>query len=136
MSKRAILVATTLVCAGPATTFAQAQREPDSAAAVPEGVTFVDDLLFASVDGQDLVLDLYMPANVSNPPLLVWVHGGGWSRGTHNRVSTFAFVEAGYALASVGYRLSGVAPFPAQVQDIKGAIRFLRAHAEIGRAHV
>jgi len=130
MSKRAILAGTTLVCAGLATPFAAAQqREPDSAAAVPDGVTVIDDLRFASVDGQDLVLDLYMPADAVAPPLLVWVHGGGWSRGTHNRVSNFAFVEAGYALASVGYRLSGAAPFPAQVQDIKGAIRFLRAQA-------
>jgi acetyl esterase/lipase len=108
---------------------ADAQREPDSAATVPEGVTLIDEVRFASVDGQNLVLDLYMPADIVAPPLLVWVHGGGWSRGTHNRVSTFAFVEAGYALASVEYRLSGVASFPAQIHDIKGAIRFLRAQA-------
>ena len=54
---------------------------------------------------------------------------GAWSRGTHNRVSNFAFVEAGYAVASVEHRLTGVAPFPAQIHDIKGAIRFLRAQA-------
>jgi acetyl esterase/lipase len=130
MSSRSLLAATALICATLVTSSADAQqREPDSAAAVPEGVTLIDDVRFASVDGRDLLFDLYMPADVVAPPLLVWVHGGGWSRGTHNRVSTFAFVEAGYALASVEYRLSGVAPFPAQIHDIKGAIRFLRAQA-------
>jgi acetyl esterase/lipase len=133
MSKRVILAGTALFSASLVTSFVTAQqpqqREPDSAAAVPEGITLIDDVRFASVDGKDLLLDLYMPADVVAPPLLVWVHGGGWSRGTHNRVSTFAFVEAGYALASVEYRLSGVAPFPAQIHDIKGAIRFLRAQA-------
>jgi acetyl esterase/lipase len=119
-----------MLCAAFAPRLAEAQqREPDSAAAVPEGVTLIDEVRFASVDDQDLVLDLYMPADVVAPPLLIWVHGGGWSRGTHNRVSNFAFVEAGYAVASVGYRLSGVAPFPAQIHDLKGAIRFLRASA-------
>jgi acetyl esterase/lipase len=130
MSRPAIFAGTTLFAACFATPFVAAQqREPDSAAAVPEGVTLIDDVRFASVDGKDLLLDIYMPQDVIAPPLLVWVHGGGWSRGTHNRVSTFAFVEAGYALASVEYRLSGVAPFPAQIHDIKGAIRYLRAQA-------
>lgn len=130
MSSRSVLVATALTCVTLVAPSAYAQpREPDLAAPMPDGVTLIDEVRFASVDGQDLVLDLYMPADVVAPPLLVWVHGGGWSRGTHNRVSNFAFVEAGYAVASVGYRLSGVAPFPAQIHDLKGAIRFLRASA-------
>jgi acetyl esterase/lipase len=108
---------------------ASAQPQPDAAAAVPPGVTVIEDVRFATVDGQELLLDLYLPQDVVEPPLLVWVHGGAWSRGTRKRVSRFAFVEAGYALASVDHRLSGVAPFPAQIHDIKGAIRFLRAQA-------
>ncbi len=96
---------------------------------LPEGATVTADVPFANVDRHELALDLYMPAAVEHPPLLVWVHGGAWRAGSRKSVSTLAFVEAGYALASVSYRLSGVAPFPAQSHDIKGAIRFLRAHA-------
>ncbi len=97
---------------------------------LPEGVTVAADIPFASVDGNELALDLYMPVAAENPPLLVWVHGGAWRAGSRKSVSSLAYVEAGYALASVSYRLSGVAPFPAQSHDIKGAIRFLRANAE------
>lgn len=97
---------------------------------LPEGVAVTADIPFANVDGHELALDLYMPAAVEDPPVLVWVHGGAWRAGSRKSVSTLAFVEAGYALASVSYRLSGVAPFPAQSHDIKGAIRFLRAHAD------
>jgi len=82
------------------------------------------------VDGRDLLLDLYMPKGVSDPPLLVWVHGGGWSRGERAPVSTVALVNAGYAMATVDYRLSGEARFPAQIHDVKAAIRFLRANAD------
>lgn len=96
---------------------------------LPAGVTVTADIPFANVDGHELALDLYMPAAVENPPLLVWVHGGAWRAGSRKSVPTLAFVEAGYALASVSYRLSGVAPFPAQSHDIKGAIRFLRVRA-------
>ena len=100
-----------------------------AAAQTPVGVTVIEDIRFASVNGHDLLLDLYLPADAAGAPLLVWVHGGGWSRGERKPVSTLAFVEAGYAMASVDYRLSGVAPFPAQIHDLKSAIRFLRAQA-------
>jgi acetyl esterase/lipase len=89
----------------------------------------IDGIEFAVVDGHSLKLDLYLPEGVEQPPLLVWVHGGGWSRGARSPVSTVAFVNDGYALASVDYRLSGTAPFPAQIHDIKAAVRFLRAEA-------
>lgn len=88
------------------------------------------DIRFATVDGHDLALDLYMPRGIEDPPLLVWVHGGGWARGARHPVSTVALVNAGYAMASVDYRLSGDAPFPAQIHDIKAAIRFLRAERD------
>jgi acetyl esterase/lipase len=97
------------------------------------GVVVRADVEFAEVDGQPLLLDLYLPADASNAPLLIWVHGGGWRAGARSPVSSLEFVRAGYALASVDYRLSPVAPFPAQSHDIKAAIRYLRAHAsELG----
>jgi len=59
----------------------------------------------------------------------VWVHGGAWSTGTKANVPT-AFVENGFAVASVDFRQATEARFPAQVFDIKAAIRFLRAKAQ------
>ena len=88
------------------------------------------------VDGggvtRNLLLDLQVPTGTANPtPLVVWVHGGGWSGGSRlpipSRVT--ALCPRGYAIASVDYRLSGTALWPAQIHDVKGAIRWLRANA-------
>lgn len=85
---------------------------------------------FAEVDGQRLLLDLYRPGIDRDIPLIVWVHGGAWRRGSRESVPIRAITPHGFAVASVDYRLSPVARFPAQVHDIKAAIRFLRANAE------
>jgi acetyl esterase/lipase len=87
------------------------------------------DLVYATVDGKSLGLDLYLPAGVQSPRLLVWVHGGAWRAGTKAQVQK-QFVENGYATASLDFRQSTEARFPAQVHDIKAAIRFLRAKAK------
>ncbi|MGE0405176.1 MAG: alpha/beta hydrolase fold domain-containing protein [Candidatus Korobacteraceae bacterium] len=87
------------------------------------------DIVYATGDGKDLALDLYMPAGVEHPPLLVWVHGGAWSRRTKAQVPT-AFVEHGIATASLDFRQTTEARFPANVHDIKAGIRFLRAKAQ------
>jgi acetyl esterase/lipase len=86
------------------------------------------DVVYATVDGKDLALDLYMPAGVAKPALLVWVHGGAWRSGTKAN-PPMAFVENGIAMASLDFRQSTEARFPAAVHDIKAAIRFLRAKA-------
>jgi len=90
------------------------------------------DIVFAEVDGRKLALDLYLPAK-QRAPLIVWVHGGAWSAGSKSDMPLGNLVPEGFAIASVDYRLSGAAPFPAQAHDIKAAIRFLRAKAsELG----
>ncbi|MBM4182842.1 MAG: alpha/beta hydrolase [Gemmatimonadetes bacterium] len=86
------------------------------------------DVVYATVDGKYLALDIHMPAGVSNPPLLVWVHGGRWSVGNKGQVPG-EFAQNGFAVASLDFRQSTEARFPAMVHDIKGAVRFLRAHA-------
>jgi acetyl esterase/lipase len=85
------------------------------------------DIKFAEVDGHELFLDLYLPDDSEGVPLIVWVHGGAWRRGSRERVPIEGLVADGFAVASVDYRLSPVARFPAQIHDIKAAIRFLRA---------
>ncbi len=88
------------------------------------------------VDGggqsQNLLLDLQVPIGATAAtPLVVWVHGGGWSAGSRLPIPArvTALCPRGYAIASVDYRLSGTATWPAQIHDVKGAIRWLRASA-------
>ena len=84
-------------------------------------------------DGQERQrLDLYLPAappDSKGRPLVVWVHGGGWESGSKLGCPAKQLVGRGYAVASIGYRLSQQAVFPAQIEDCKAAIRWLRAHA-------
>ena len=84
------------------------------------------DVVYATVNGKSLGLDIYLPESVETPPLLVWIHGGAWRMGSKEQLPS-VFVENGFATASLDYRLSTEARFPAQVHDIKAAIRFLRA---------
>lgn len=84
---------------------------------------------FANVDGLSLKLDLHRP-NAEKPPLIVYVHGGAWRTGSREDVPIAGLLEHGFAIASVDYRLSTQARFPAQIHDIKAAIRFLRAKAD------
>ncbi len=98
------------------------------------------DLVYANLGGRDLHLDLYLPAGATAPvPTVVWIHGGGWSGGTRFPVPTgvTALLARGIAIASVEYRLTSQAgqfgtfpvTFPAQIEDVKGAVRWLRANA-------
>lgn len=98
---------------------------------VPEAARLLADLEYARVGGESLRLDLYLPGPPAGPaPLVVWIHGGGWRRGTRRTVSLNWLVQHGYAVASIDYRLTPAARFPAQIHDCKAAIRWLRAHAD------
>jgi acetyl esterase/lipase len=88
-----------------------------------------NDIEYARVDGQPLLLDLYQIGNVSAAPLLVWVHGGRWEVGSKEQMPLTALVEHGFALASLDFRPASAARFPGQIHDIKAAIRYLRAEA-------
>jgi acetyl esterase/lipase len=86
----------------------------------------VKDLVYATVDGKALALDLYLPPGENPRPLLVWVHGGAWNTFTKASVPA-QLIQGGLAVASVDFRPASEARFPAQVHDIKAAVRFLRA---------
>ena len=100
-----------------------------SSAAAQETGTVVKDIEFANVDGQGLKLDLYLPANPMGSSLVVWIHGGGWRAGSKNACYISWLSQYGYTVASISYRFTDVAQFPAQLHDCKGAVRWLRAHA-------
>jgi len=88
----------------------------------------IRDIEYARVAEEPLKLDLYLPVGRIRSPLIVWVHGGAWRTGSRKSMPLGKIVEAGYPVASVDYRLSTQARFPAQVHDLKAAIRFLRGH--------
>jgi acetyl esterase/lipase len=95
------------------------------------------DLLYGSRT-QDQSLDLYLPQTGAACPVIVWIHGGGWMSGSKALQAgavqnVLRQVPRGFALASIDYRLSDVATFPAQLHDVKGAIRWLRANAQTYR---
>jgi acetyl esterase/lipase len=75
-------------------------------------------------------LDLYLPKDTKFPPLVVWIHGGGFSRGDKTIHCPTFLAKYGYAVASINYRYSSDAPFPAQICDCNTAVRFLRDHAK------
>jgi acetyl esterase/lipase len=110
-----------------------AQREPRGGMPVPEGVKALRDLVYVPDGHERHKLDLYLPEKAEGPlPLIIWIHGGGWQNGGKENCLPLRVgcVSRGYALASINYRLSGHAPFPAQIEDCKAAIRWLRAHAK------
>jgi len=88
------------------------------------------DIEYARAGEHVLRLDLHRPRE-PNPPLLVYVHGGAWRAGSKADVPVAKLLDHGYAIASVDYRLSTEARFPAQIHDIKAAIRFLRAKSRV-----
>jgi len=92
-----------------------------------------EGLVYATYGGREMKLDLYRPKNTEGDlPAVVCIHGGGWWQGTranHAHVAK-ALAARGYVTATISYRLSDEAPFPAQIQDCKAAVRFLRAKAE------
>ncbi len=90
----------------------------------------IGDIEYASVGEGQLKLDLHKPHGQTRSPLIVWVHGGAWRSGSRKEMPIGKLVEDGYAVASVDYRLSTQAKFPAQIHDLKAAIRFLRAHGD------
>lgn len=96
---------------------------------LPAGTIVHRDLSYVTNGHERQKLDLYLPKGRRNMPLIILVHGGAWRAGKKEDEPVAAFVAAGYAAASINYRLSSDAIFPAQIQDCKAAVRYLRANA-------
>jgi acetyl esterase/lipase len=101
------------------------------ASRLPSSVKVQRDIEYARVDGRSLKLDLYSPKIVTNKlAVIVWLHPGAWDMGGKSFCPVGFMAAQDLAIVSVDYRLSQVAPFPAQLDDCKGAIRWLRANAD------
>lgn len=94
-----------------------------------EEVKTVEGVEFAKPEGVSLLLDIHIPQTAEDPPLVMFIHGGGWKAGTRKNCRIAWVVEYGYAVASVEYRLSQESLFPAQIHDCKSALRWLKANA-------
>ena len=111
----------------------------DARHAVPEGVKRIADIEYAVADKpvpMALLLDLYLPADAADRPtgdrglpILLWIHGGGWKHGTKERCQLAWLAAEGWAVASIDYRLSWQACMPAQLDDCRAAIAWLRREA-------
>lgn len=95
---------------------------------LPAGARVLRDLSYVTNGHSRQKLDLYLPASPKGP-LIVFIHGGGWFSGTKEQVEGVGLLALGYSIASLDYRFSSDAVFPAQIEDCKAAIRWLRAHA-------
>ncbi|MFO1066071.1 MAG: alpha/beta hydrolase [Pirellulales bacterium] len=103
---------------------------------LPRGVTWDFDLPYISDGDKAQRLDIYYPEQAPPQPLplIVHIHGGGWMGGSKYPCDVRKMAAQGYVVASVEYRFSQKAKFPAQIQDCQAAIRWLRANAE--RYHI
>jgi acetyl esterase/lipase len=98
---------------------------------------FHSNIPYANDTLQAHLLDIYLPSNAKGKlPLVVWIHGGAWNHNdkyadmSYMQNTVRKFIDSGYALASIDYRFSTTAPFPAQVQDCNRALDFLYRNAE------
>jgi acetyl esterase/lipase len=98
---------------------------------LPDGIRMERDLAYIPDGDEAQRLDLYLPEETPTAllPLIVHIHGGGWMGGSKFPCPVVGMVREGYAVASVEYRFSQKAKFPAQIQDCQAAIRWLRANA-------
>ncbi len=111
--------------------FADPANPAPQPVALPAGVRMVRDLAYLPDGDEAQRLDLYLPEETpADPlPLVVHIHGGGWMGGNKFPCPVTGMVQKGYAVASIEYRFSQKAKFPAQIQDCQAAIRWLRANA-------
>jgi acetyl esterase/lipase len=112
-----------MLCAAAWTGFAQ----------TPEQVSVEKDVVYGHADGVDLKLDLAKPPSGDGPfPAVVCIHGGAWQMGDKNGYEGLIrqLATQGYVAAAVEYRLAPKQKWPAQIEDCKCAVRYLRAHAK------
>ena len=122
---RTMLASLLLLCAAAPLALAQ----PGPRVPLPEGTKVLKDLAYVEGGHERQKLDLYLPPTGSRWPLVVAIHGGAFRMGSKEGEPAGAFVARGFAVAAINYRLSQHAVFPAQIEDGKAAVRWLRANA-------
>lgn len=99
----------------------------------PDSIVFEEDVVYKQVDGESLHMDFARPKAGDGPfPVVVFIHGGGWRAGDKSmfRDGVFGVAQQGCAAVSVQYRFAPKHTFPAQLDDVKDAVRYVREHAK------
>jgi acetyl esterase/lipase len=113
---------------------APAQKKKPAPFKVPQALELTRDVTYGTRGGRTLKMHLLRTRKPAEGPMpvLVWIHGGGWQGGNKDSGLPLLapFADTGYFCASIEYRLSSEATFPAQIEDCKCAIRFLRSKAK------
>ena len=120
-----VTVTAILLCAAPGL----AAARPGPRVPLPEGTKAFRDLAYVPGGHERQKLDLFLPPTGSRWPLVVAIHGGAFRMGSKECEPAGAFVARGFAVAAINYRLSQHAVFPAQIEDARAAVRWLRANA-------
>ncbi|MBT3268776.1 alpha/beta hydrolase [Candidatus Poribacteria bacterium] len=98
---------------------------------IPDGVEVARDVAYATRSDGPQLLDVYWRSSGDPKPVIVWIHGGGWMGGDKSHCeAALSLLDDGYAVASISYRLSHEATFPAQLHDCRAAVGWLRSNAE------
>lgn len=119
----------TVACLAACLVSARGQTPGARRPSLPEGATAHRDLAYVPGGHERQKLDLYLPKAGTLLPLIINIHGGAFKMGSKEDGVPWAYLRQGYAVASINYRLSPHAKFPAQIEDCKAAVRWLRAHA-------
>jgi acetyl esterase/lipase len=108
------------------------QKQAPQRPMLPKGFAGEYDVKYVPDGDEAQALDIFFPESPAEKPLplLIWIHGGGWSGGSKAGMPYLNQLPRGYVAASIEYRFSQKALFPAQIQDCQAAIRFLRANAK------
>ena len=99
---------------------------------VPESIGVKRDIIYKQLDSFALKLDVYKLKNLKTAaPVLIFIHGGGWSKGKKSDYLPYLidYAKKGYVTVTVSYRLSVIAPFPAAVEDVNSAVEWIRMHS-------
>lgn len=106
----------------------------DTERALPAHIEKISDVVYKEIDGTSLGLDVYFDRSDRSPkPLILIIHGGYWKagdKGPFYAQRAMEFVDLGYTVASINYRLSTTDPFPANIEDLRDGLLFLSKHAE------
>ncbi|MFA5132067.1 MAG: alpha/beta hydrolase [Candidatus Paceibacterota bacterium] len=101
---------------------------------IPADIKEIKNIEYKNVNGQSLQLDMYIPQkkSIKLAPLLIFVHGGGWSGGKRSDylVYLLSFAKKGYITATISYRLDADTPYPAAIEDVNDAVTWLSSHSE------
>jgi acetyl esterase len=131
-ARSAQLAVLTVLAAAAALLFAPAAGAQTGGGQGTGGIAVTTDVTYRQVDGVTLRLDAYVPPSGGRHPAIVLVHGGGYSSGDKHlmRQTGLFFAQSGYAAFAIDYRLAPQFVYPAQVDDAKAAVEFVRQHAD------